>query len=182
MHQISTDNSPIELELISGHLLFADPLYLQHIIDGFSELDTSSLADQREFVRRLEEKLFPWGGGRLLGYKFCDTQADKYFFDPRTLKKWNDDNTEQELFAQQKQITTFSVDTGSFLIIDLYNLKKLIKYITYNSLTDALLTNQLDKYFDSGNNKLGNKGWAYIVSGGVEANSEFDGDGSYIAH
>ena len=182
MQQISTDNSPIELELISGHLLFVDPLYFQDIIDGHSQVDINSLTDRRELVKQLEEKLFPYGGGGLLGYKFFDKCPDNYSFDPNTLKKWNEDEVknELELLSQQKQITTFGVDTASFLIIDLSNFEKLIQLITYDSLIDALLSDKLDKYFEQVNDKLGNKGWAYVISEGVGTNSDFDGDGSYI--
>lgn len=182
MQQISTDNSPIELELISGHLLFVDPIYFQDIIDGLSQVNSNSLTDRRELVRQLEEILFPDGGGGLLGYKFFDSHAGNYSFDPNTLKKWNEAESEQELLAEHKQITTFGVDTASFLIIDLGNFEKLIQYITYDSLIDALLSNQLEKYFEQINDKLGNQGWAYVVSGGVETNSEFDGDGLYIVN
>ena len=180
MKQFSTDNLQVELELISGHLLFVDPIYFQDIIEGHSQVDTSSLLDKKEFVRELEEKLFPYGGGRLLGYKFVSRSIGNYLFEPTTLKKWGEDNTEQELLSRQKQITTIGLDTASFLIIDLENYDKLIQLVTYNALIDALLANHLDKYFDQINKKLGNKGWAYVVSEGVETNSEFDGDGSYI--
>jgi hypothetical protein len=180
MKQFSTDNKPVELELLSGHLLFVDLLYFQDIIDGLSQIDKSSLTDQREFVMHLEEKLFPFGEGGLLGYKFIEKRTDNYLFDPKSLKKWDDGKAEQKLLAQQKQNTTFSVDSASFLIIDLTNFEKLIQHITFESLIDAFLEAKLDNYFEEVNNKLGNKGWAYVVSEGVATNTEFDGDGSYI--
>ncbi len=180
MKQFSTDTSPITLKLLSGHLLFIDPLYFQDIIEGQDQVDTSALADRKEFVRQLEERLFPYSGGVLLGYKHVDIGTGNYLFDPLTLRKWNYDDIELRLLAQQKQITAFGLDTASFLIIDLDNFEKLIQLITYDTLIDALLSNQLDKYFEQINSELGNNGWAYLSSEGVETSSEFDGDGSYI--
>lgn len=180
MQQFSTDNSPAELELLSGHLLFADPLYFQDIIDNYSKFDTSAISDERELIKVFEETLFPYGGGELLGYKYIDKKSTTYLFDPKELKRWDTDDEQQSTLAQQKQITTFGLDTASFLIVDLDNLEKLISLIDYGSLIDALLGNQLDKYFETINKQIGNKGWAYVVSRGVDSGDEFDGDGSYI--
>ena len=180
MEQYSTDNSPVELELLSGHLLFVDPLYFQDIIDNYQQVDVSAIVDKRELVKVFEETFFPYGGGGLLGYKYIDKETNTFLFDPSKLKKWDPDHKEQHSLAQQKQITTFGLDAASFLVIDFDNFEKLIGLITYDSLIDALLANQLDKYFDTINKQLENKGWAYIVSKGVDSKDEFDGDGSYI--
>ena len=180
MQQFSTDNSPVELELLSGHLLFADPLYFQDIIDNYSQVDSSAITDKRELVKVFEETFFPSGGGGLLGYKYIDKKANTYLFDPSKLKKWDTNDDQQRSLAQQKQITTFGLDTASFLIVDFDNLENLISIINYDSLIDALLGNQLDKYFKTINKQLGNKGWTYVISKGVDSKDEFDGDGSYI--
>lgn len=180
MQQFSTDNSPVELELLSGHLLFADPLYFQDIIDNYSQVDSSAIADKRELVKVFEETFFPYGGGGLLGYKYIDKKTNAYLFEPSKLKKWNTDDDLQRSLAKQKQITTFGLDTASFLIVDLDNLENLISLINYENLIDALLGNQLDKYFETINNQLGNKGWVYVAGKGVDSKDEFDGDGSYI--
>lgn len=180
MQQFSTDNSPVEFELISGHLLFADPLYFQDIIDNYSQVDTSAISDKRELVKVFEETFFPYGGGGLLGYKYVDKKLNTYLFDPTKLKKWDTDDEQQCALAQQKQITTFGLDTASFLIIDFDNLKKLINMLSYDSLIDAYLGNLLDKYFETINGQIGNKGWTYVVSKGVDSGDEFDGDSSYI--
>ena len=180
MQQFSTDNSPVELELLSGHLLFVDPLYFQDIIDNYSQVDTSLIADKRELVKAFEETFFPYGGGGLLGYKYIDKKEGIYLFDPSKLKKWDTDNDQQRLLAQQKEITTFGLDTASFLIVDLINLENLISAINYDNLIDALLGKQLDNYFKAINKQLGNKGWTYVVSKGTDSKDEFDGDGSYI--
>ena len=180
MQQFSTDNSPIELELLSGHLLFVDPLYFQNIVDNYSQVDTSAIADKRELVKVFEETFFPYGGGGLLGYKYIDKKENTYLFDPSKLKKWDTDDGGDRSHAQQKKITTFGLDTASFLIVDIDNLEKLISLINYDSLIDALLENQLDKYFETINMQIGNKGWTYVVSKGVNRKDAFDGDGSYI--
>ena len=180
MQQFSTDNSPVELEILSGHLLFADPLYFQDIIDNYSQVDTSAVSDKREVVKIFEERFFPYGGGGLLGYKYIDKKEKSYLFDPSKLKKWDSGDDKQHLLTQQKQITTFGLDTASFLIIDFDNFERLISLINYDNLIDALLANQLDKYFETINKQLGNKGWTYVVSRGIDSEDEFDGDGSYI--
>lgn len=43
-----------------------------------------------------------------------------------------------------------------------------------------MLSNKLDNYVDAINQKLENKGWAYVVSKGIDTTSEFNGDGFYI--
>jgi len=126
------------------------------------------------------KKIFPHGGNTLLGYKYIDKNIREYVFDLSVLKKWNRKDAQQKILATQKKITTFSVDTASFLIIDLHNLKKLMTLITYDTITDAFLNNKLDNYIDKVNKDLDNKGWAYISSEGIDTESEFDGDGSYI--
>ncbi len=180
MQQFSTDNLPVELELLTGHLLFVDLLYFQDIIDNYSQIDISTITNKRHLVKILEETFFPYGGGGLLGYKYVNKNENAYLFVPSKLKKRDTQNELQQSLAQQKQITTFGLDTASFFIIDLGNFEKLISLITYDSLIDALLVNQLDKYFETINKQLGNKGWAYVVGKGVDSKDAFDGDGSYI--
>ena len=161
-------------------MLFADPLYFQDIIYNYSQIDASSKTNIRELVKVFEETIFPYGGGGLLGYKQVDKKEDTYLFDPAKLKKWDADDERQSNLAREKEITTFALDTVSFLIVDFENLGKLISLINYDSLIDALLGNHLDKYFETINENLGNKGWCYLVSIGVNGTDEFDGDGSYI--
>lgn len=180
MQQFSTDNSPVELVLLSGHLLFADPLYFQDIIDNYSLIDTSAISDKRELVKLFEETLFPYGGGGLLGYKYVDKKLNTYLFDPTKLKKVDTDDEQQCALAQQKKITAFGLDTASFLIVDIDNLEKLISIVNYDSLIDSFLGNQLDKYLETINRQIGNKGWIYVVCRGVASGDEFDGDGSYM--
>jgi hypothetical protein len=180
MQQFSINNSVVELEILSGCLLFSDPLYFQKIIDSYEKINTPVIADKKELVKAFEEQLFPHGGGRLLGYKYVERTRGIYLFDPKQLRKFETENEKQESLARQKLITTFGLDTGSFLIIDMQNIDKIIRYVGYDDLIDALLSKQLDKYFETINTKLENNGWAFVVSEGIDSNTEFDGDGFYI--
>jgi hypothetical protein len=180
MQQFSTNNSVVELEILSGYLLFSDPLYFQKIIDSYDKINISVVADKKELVKAFEEQLFPHGGGGLLGYKYIDSARGIYLFDPKQLRKFETDNAEQESLARQKLITTFGLDTDSFLIIDMHNIDRIIRYVNYDDLIDALLSKQLDKYFETINEKLENNGWAFVVSNGMDSNAEFSGDGFYI--
>ncbi len=73
MQQFSTDNSPVELELLSGHLLFADPLYFQDVIDNYSQVDIFTIIDKRELVKVFEEPFFPYSGVYLMNSFFSQT-------------------------------------------------------------------------------------------------------------
>ncbi len=180
MHQFSNDNSPVEMELLSGHLLFADPLYFQHMINNYYGIDTSGIDGKRELVIVFEETFFPHGGAVLLGYKKVAKNTDTYLFEPARIKKWKTDDGQQLALAQQKQITTFGIDTASFLIIDVDNLEKFMSIFSYDSLIDAYLENQLDKYFETTNKQIANKAWAYVISRGVDSGDVFDSNGLYI--
>jgi hypothetical protein len=177
--QFSKDNSPVELELLSGHLLFCDPLYFQSIIEGYHHLGISATANPKEIIKNSEEKLFPFGGGWLLGYKYIDPKLKIYRFDPYCLKRWDTTGKDQNLLAQKKEITTFGLDTTSFLIIDFQNIAKLVEAISYDSLIDALLANELDNFIQKVNIQIGNKAWAYVVGEANEKSGAFDGDGFY---
>ena len=180
MQQFSLDGAQVELELLSGHLLFIDPLYFQDISNYRQPLETFEVTDKKDLVKAFEEKVFPYSGGFLLGYKYVDKKTTNYAFNQALLKKWN--TTNQTDLAIKKDITTFGVDTASFLIVDLNDLNKLLDLLIYDDLVEALLSNKLNNYFDAINQKLGNKGWAYVVSEGSHTASEFDGDGFYIVH
>lgn len=143
-------------------------------------MDTSPNIEKRELIEIFKMSFFPYGGGELLGYKFIDSKTGSYVFDPSKLKKWNRDGNERSSLAQPKEVTIFGLDTASFLIIDLQNLEMLINLLSYESLIDALIEDKLNFYFDAINGKLGNKGWAFVSSEGIDTDSEFDGDGSYI--
>ena len=178
MQQFSTDGTQVELELLSGHLLFIDPLYLQDISDNRQQIDKFDRTDKKELVKTFEKKIFPHSGGFLLGYKYVDEKIKSYAFSPAALRKW--DTISQTDLSINKDITTFGVDTASFLILDLDNLNKLIDLLNYDDLIDALLSNKLDHYVETINQKLGNKGWTYIVSKGADTADDFNGDGFYI--
>jgi hypothetical protein len=67
MRQYSNDGSSIELELLSGHLMFIDPLYYQDIIDNADKLNGIPFEDKVQFIQKIEEHYFPYGGGLLVG-------------------------------------------------------------------------------------------------------------------
>ena len=180
MKQYSTDSSGIELQLVSGHLFFADPLYFQDIADNRRMIDMCWIKDKKYLVRQYEEKLFPHGGGCLLGYKFVDNTNGYYSLHPSSLKKWNSEEIGLDQRALQKDITTVGIDSGSFLVIDLANIELLFELLGYDQLIDSLLDMKLDDYFESINKKIGNKGWAYLASEGIGSGIDFDGDGSYV--
>ncbi|NII28112.1 hypothetical protein HB364_23720 [Pseudoflavitalea sp. X16] len=180
MLQYSTNSSPIEIQLVSGHLLLIDPLYFQDIIDKFQSIDMPSVPNEKEFVRFLEDNIFPYGGGGLLGYKYVSEKKGSFKFNPASLKKWDPSKESDRDLAKSKDITTIGVDSASFIIIDLKNFEKLTKILTYDDITTAQQYDKLDIYFDAINKIIGNKGWALIFSEGVDTQTEFDGDGSYI--
>ncbi|RXK62075.1 hypothetical protein ESA94_03425 [Lacibacter luteus] len=162
MKQYSIDNSSLQLDIYSGHLLFVDPLYFQKIADNYSTLKTQTTENKKELLKSYEEQVFPYGGGALLGYKYLTENIKTYLLDPRSLKPWDsddDENDEIEKQAALKQITAFRLDTSVFLIIDLVNMDKLLDLINYNDLIDALFDKKLDIYFEKINQQLGNKGW-----------------------
>ena len=181
MQQYSTDDLSIELEILSGDLLFIDPLYFQDIVNDCDNFSAFATSDRRELIKLLEEKFFPYSGGSLLGYKSIDKKAITYRFVTSELKKWNTNSLEKAL-AQEKLITTFVVDTASFLIIDLDNFEQLLKLLTYDDLVDAFLSHRLKNYFKTINSGLKNQGWAYLVSNASDTNNDFVGDGAYIVH
>lgn len=179
MRQYSSGGTSIELELLSGHLLFIDPLYLQQITGDVTQIEKSISGNKKELVINLENQFFPYGGGTLLGYKYVDKDAGTYLLELTAIKSWDPDNDNENALAVSKDITTFGLDSSSFLILDIQNLDELINRLTFDGLVEALLSGNPGKYFDEVNNAIGNKGWAYILGGGVTAGNEFDGDGYY---
>jgi len=139
------------------------------------QLKWLQLLTKKEIVILYEEQLFPHGGGGLLGYKYVGQNIGTYSFDPKILESWDsDDDVEDEVIEEQaalKQITAFRLDTSTFLIVDLANMDKLVGLINYDDLIDAMLDNNLDKYFDKINQQLGNQGWGFC---------KVHGDSSFI--
>ncbi len=180
MQQFSIDGRQVQLEVLSGHLLFIDPLYFQEIAENYHKVDTASFLDKKELVVFIEKTFFPYADSELLGYKYVGESSVTFSFDQATLKKRDLDNVEENFLAMNKDISSFGVDTASFLIIDLDNLSSLIYLISFDGLVEAFLSSKLAGYFDAVNQKLGNKGWAFILSEGNDTENEFSGDGSYI--
>ncbi|HEX8350128.1 MAG TPA: hypothetical protein VF598_09195, partial [Hymenobacter sp.] len=121
MRQYSINGESVELEVLSGHLLFIDPLYLIDIRDSESKV---SFVDQSlEFVMMLEKNFFPYGGDDLLEYKKLDDKIKFFSLDISNVKYFdhNADDQRQTEKACRKDVIAFGVDSGSILIIDLIN-------------------------------------------------------------
>jgi len=82
------------------------------------------------------------------------------------------------LQAAQKDITTVAVDSASFLIVDFKDFEQLLFLVKYDDLAE--LTEERSLYFETINRQLGNKGWGYVLSPGVDSGYVFGGDGCYL--
>jgi len=60
MKQFSIDNSAVELEIISGHLLFIDPLYFDKIAENKYVINLLFEFNLQELVVQIEENFSPW--------------------------------------------------------------------------------------------------------------------------
>ena len=180
MRQSTNDGSPVELELISGELLFVDPLYYQKIKTDKSKIANWSKEDMLGFIKNLEEKIFPYGGGTLLGYKKVSHEDGLFRFDISAVQPFDEDDIELESLAVAKEITAFSTDSGTFLILDISNFDRMLDCISYDELIDATLEGELEAYFHLMNARIGNQGWAFVRSPGVNGDFHFQGSGSFI--
>ncbi|MEO6612533.1 MAG: hypothetical protein ABIT05_05555 [Chitinophagaceae bacterium] len=174
MKQFSTTGEGIEIEIITGELFFIDPLYLGKIATTPDRIKNTEKSRAKEYIKWLEKEFFPFGGGTLIGYKLVPKDTGIYSFDLKSMKLFDEDNEELESQSVQKNITSFGVDSGSFLIIDWVNFQKIFELVKF----DDLLPDQ--QYFDNINQQLGNKGWGYVLSPGIDSGYVFEGDGSYL--
>jgi hypothetical protein len=127
----------------------------------------------------LEKQLFPHGDGTLIGFKEVDAQLNTYKLDIAKINGYDIEDRNLEAQAAKKEITTIVVDSASFLIFDLANFDALVHAINYDDLVSLLEDESFD-YIETVNAKIGNMGWAYVVSPGIESGFEFEGDGSYL--
>ncbi|SHI35806.1 hypothetical protein SAMN02745146_0637 [Hymenobacter daecheongensis DSM 21074] len=176
MQQFSSQGTSAELQILSGHLLFIDPLYLDTIKDEYGQLQFDSLKESVDFVQMLEERFFPYGGANLLGYKYTD-QRPMFALAVQRIQFFDHDDEEQERLSIDKTITTFGTDSGSLLILDIRNFEALLDTVTGEDLSDA--EDDFQPYADRINQLIGNKGWAYIRCPGVDSGFDFIGSGSY---
>lgn len=177
MQQFSSDGSPVEIELLSGSLLFIDPLYLQEIANHMPSVKSFPAGNKIHLVQQLEKEVFPYSGGRLLGYK--EVAGHTYTLHLSRLKRFDHTNKEKEQRSFRKEITAFASDSGSFLILDLANFDTLLKMLQYDDLTSAALEGRFATYQEKVNDALGNKAWAYVLSPGIHSGFDFQGSGSF---
>jgi hypothetical protein len=181
MSQFSNDGKPIQMEVISGHLLFIDPAYFQEIAENIDEMKDIPRSDTQLFIREVENRVFPYGGGSLLGLRQLENGSGMYELDPVSLTRYSDEEPEGEMIekkAAQKSITAFGVDSAAFLIIDLANFEALLPIMNFDDLFD-LNDDKVSRYIDKINTDLGNRGWAFVSSPGIGKGFDFEGDGSY---
>ena len=114
MNQFSGDGSPIELELISGQLIFIDPLYLEDIRIAVEMKEVDTIQEKID-IQSIEAKEFPYGGGTLIGYKQLDRNLLTYKLDIHEIIAINLDNEELEEKAINKEITTSQLTPPHFL-------------------------------------------------------------------
>lgn len=180
MKQFSNDGSSVELEIISGDILFVDPLYFQKIINQKGEARNLAKVDIVTFIKALEERVFPDGGGTLLGYKRAKPEGGTYLFDIRIVQQFDDEDNNLEELSADKEITAFATDSGTLLIMDMANFEKLLDCVTYDDLIEAALEDKLEPYFHRVNTFVGNQGWAFVETPGIGSGFVFKGSGSFI--
>lgn len=179
MQQYSSKGTPVEIALLSGHLLFIDPLYLDDIREECG-LSKPSVREEnyREFLQALEVEFFPYGGGALLGYLNTRQQQGTFALDINGIKDFDSSNPAKEQAASTKQITAFALDSGSLLVMDLSNFSMLLSALNFDDLVNAS-EGDFQLYQEKINAVLGNKGWAYIESPGIGSGFDLIGSGSY---
>jgi hypothetical protein len=177
MKQFSNDGSPVIIEVLSGDLLFIDPLYFTDIAKHTDDINLSLKIDPVIFIKRIEQKVFHYGGGLLIGYK--KVRNPTYEFNIGKMQKFDFTDAKLVNDSVDKTVTAFATDTGTFLIIDFANIDKLIECISYDELIDNALTKN-DLYFQKITSQLQNRGWAFIETPGINSNYVFKGSGSFI--
>lgn len=181
MQQYSEQGTPAELEILSGHILFIDPLYLENIREDYdSVVPLPSVTTSPEFVQALEERFFPYGGGSLLGYLNAGVNNSTFKLNIKSLVFNDFQDAEKEQLLIQKKITGFSTDFGAFLLMDLSNFFKLLNLTRVEDLIDASEAGELQLYIDRINSSIGNKGWAYVSNPGIGNGFDFEGSGSFF--
>ena len=178
MTQFSSTGNDIEIDNLSGELIFIDPLYLGEIAEAFDSIKNKDKRSGKEFIKLIEEAIFPYGGGTLIGFKTVDKDSRIYRFRLDSMSNFDDENEEIEFQASQKDITTVGIDSASFLILDLKNFEMLMTLIKYDDLAELTIDNNL--YFEAINRRIGNKGWGYVTSPGCDSGYIFEGDGCYL--
>ena len=162
MNQFSTSGESVEIELQSREVVLIDPVYLQRIADDESRLQNLSTKNSKDFIKEVKMTFFPYGGGSLIGFKEVDSGMRTFHLDLNDIKQWDsDDNPESERLGAEKVITTFGIDSASFLLFDFKNFLNLLKAIPFDDLHSIDSMTAAD-FIKEVNSKIGNKGWAYV--------------------
>ncbi|WP_431213852.1 hypothetical protein ACQ86N_02835 [Puia sp. P3] len=182
MNQFSNNGRPIRMDVISGQLLFIDPAYFEDIAGSVDGLQDIPRSDMKSFIKEVEKRVFPYGGGSLIGFRQLEEDVKTYDFDPILVTHYDSGEAQGEAIEKQainKSITAFGTDTASFLVIDLANFDALLPLLHSDDLFD-LPDNIVNGYIEKINSCLGNRGWAYVSSPGIGKGYDFEGDGSYF--
>ncbi|MBG8556216.1 hypothetical protein [Hymenobacter guriensis] len=179
MNQHASNGEDIEMEVVSGELLFIDPLYWDDIRAEHQLLDTlPTNAGSAAFVHKLNTTFFPYGGN-ILGHEKVPSWNSVFKLPIRRIRSYdtNDEYFEQQLLATNT--TVFGLDSGSLLILDLANFYPLLQLLEADELFEAS-TADFSLYQAHINQALGNRGWAYVQSPGLDNGFDFIGSGSYF--
>lgn len=181
MKQFSGDGSSVQLQVISGLLLFIDPSYFDEIVFAQEQIASFDRTDAKKWLQQEEAEVFPYGGGSLLGMMELQDSRENYELDIAMVTCYDEDEPHGEAIeqmAKDKSITAFGIDAGSFLIIDWANWDALLPVLCADDLFD-LVDNPECGYIEKINKAIGNRGWAFVASPGVGSGIDFTGDGSY---
>ncbi|MBC6697386.1 hypothetical protein [Hymenobacter sp. BT190] len=177
--QYSSNGEDVELEVVSGELLFIDPLYWDDIRVDRQLLETLPIATGLPFVRQLNAAFFPYGGELLLGYQRVEPTEGIFRLPISHIRSYgsNDEEWEQQLLATNT--TAFSLDSGGLLIIDLANFWPLLDLLDFDALDEAS-EGDFAAYQQHVNQTIGNCGWAYAHTPSIGNGFDFVGSGSYF--
>ncbi|HEY8400986.1 MAG TPA: hypothetical protein VIK89_06975 [Cytophagaceae bacterium] len=160
MGQYSTLGEPVRFEAISGNLLFIDPLFFEHLTHEIEDEDLHWGQGYDEFLSRIEKKIFEGSKGYYLGYfSIPDFQQGIYELNLNEIMELTSESHTQ---AIDKSIPAFTLESGSFLIIDMANFEALLSSFNLDSLIQAVENETLDDYMERMSEKLENRGIAYV--------------------
>ncbi|NVO83927.1 hypothetical protein [Hymenobacter terrestris] len=179
MQQYSSEGTPVELEILSGHLLFVDPLYLLDIRENVAALDMAEVIKSPiQFIQQLESAFFPYGGWVLLGYSKVSKSNDRLTIPVSCIHHFHSEVRAEVEAAVAKETPVFATDSGMCLVLDLGNFGLLSEALDIDSLLGHD-KNAIVDYIERMNRLLGNRGWACIQNPGLGLGFDFAGSGLF---
>ena len=179
MQQYSSEGTPVELDVLSGHLLFIDPLYLLDMRANVAVLDMAeAVKSPIQFIQQLESTFFPHGGGVLLGHSKVSKNDDRLTIPISCLHHFHPEVKAEVEAAVAKEIPVFATDSGLCLVLDWRNFELLYEALEVDSLLGHD-ENVIVAYIEKMNRLLGNRGWACIQSPGLGQGFDFAGSGLF---